>query len=61
MQTLFIITQVEKPNPFNANGKAFSLIQGDQQMYATYPEAEAKIPKLGKGIFQIQKVFVNEK
>ncbi len=67
MKTLFIITKALKPSfsmlmpgkPLNSNN--FSLITASETLYATYPEAEAAIPTLGVGIFQIQKVFINEK
>jgi len=62
MTTLFVITQIKKPK-FDITGTAFSNFDSEtasEKLYATYSEAEAAIPALGKGIYQIQKVFVNE-
>lgn len=58
MKTLFIITSIKKPSLLDPD--SFELVQGSQQMYETYQEAENTIPTLSKGIYQIQKVFINE-
>ena len=62
MATLFIITQIKKPK-FDINGTAFSNFDSEtasEKIYSTYPEAEDAIKLLGKGIYQIQKIFVVE-
>lgn len=58
MKILFIITGVKKPSILDYT--AFELVQGSQEMYLTYQEAEAAILKLGVGIYQIQKIFINK-
>lgn len=60
MQTLFIITKVLKTNGIGQVRDSFNSITASETIYRTYQEAEVAIPNLGKGIYQIQKVFVNE-
>lgn len=62
MTTLFIITQVRKKNPIMLGESSFQtdLAEPDEKGYTTYEAAAAKIPSLGKGIFQIEKIFINQ-
>lgn len=62
MEILFIITKVENANVFYALQKSILLTAAEpnEKPYATYKEAEDKIPSLGEGLFQIQKIFGNQ-
>lgn len=63
MTMLFIITRLRKTNHimFGENSFQMDLAEPDEKPYQTYMEAEEKIPSLGKGIFQVQQIFINEK
>lgn len=62
MTTLFIITQVRKKNPISLGENSFQtdMAEPDEKPYTTYEAAASKIPSLGVGIFQIEKIFINQ-